>query len=273
MKSKELFPGIFSRNAAAYSSRLDGLMQRGEARGRQRVIELVDAQPGMRILDLACGPGNLSRRLAALVSPGGEVIGIDLAPGMVELARAAAIPNARFEVMDMEQLTFDDGSFDAATCGHGLQFAGDLGQAMREARRVLRPGGRLAASVPLSDVSQSVWRDLDVVIDRWLPPAPRAVDQQPTRATVGDPIAFRQAALDAGFRSAEVEVVEEAAHWESAEQLVSMFASWWDCAARIEGVEAEKRVAFVEEATAALKREHPGPIETIGRNHVLLAEA
>jgi ubiquinone/menaquinone biosynthesis C-methylase UbiE len=273
VKSKELFPGIFSRNAAAYSSRLNGLMQRGEARGRQRVIELVDARPGMHILDLACGPGNLSRRLAALVSPGGEVIGVDLAPGMVEVARAAGIPNARFEVMDIERLTFDDRSFDAAACGHGLQFAGDLGQTMREAHRILRAGGRLAASVPLSDVSKSVWRDLDAVIDRWLPPAPRATDQQPTRETVGDPIAFRQAALDAGFRSAEVEVVEETVHWESAEQLVSMFASWWDCAARIEEVDAERREAFVEEATTALKREHPGPIETTGRNHVLVAEA
>jgi hypothetical protein len=117
---------------------------------------------------------------------------------------------------------------------------------------VLRAGGRLAASVP---------------------PAPRAIDQQPTRATVGDPTAFRQAVLDAGFRSAQVEVVAEAVRWESAEQLVSMFASWWDCAARIEGVDAERREAFMEEATAALKREHPGPIETTGRNHVLLAEA
>jgi SAM-dependent methyltransferase len=273
VKSKELFPGIFSRNAAAYSSRLSGLMQRGEARGRQRVIELVDARQGMRVLDLACGPGNLSRRLAALVSPGGEVIGVDLAPGMVEVARAAGIPNARFEVMDMEQLTFDDGSFDAAACGHGLQFAGDLGQAIREARRVLRPGGRLAASVPLSDVSRSVWHDLDAVINRSLPPAPHAIDQEPTRATVGDPIAFRQAALDAGFRSALVEVVEDAVQWESAEQVVSMFASWWDCAARIEGVDAERRAAFMEEATAELKHKHPGPIETTNRNHVLLAEA
>ena len=273
MKSKDLFPGIFSRNAVAYSSRLNGMMQRGEARGRQRVIELANARPGMRILDLACGPGNLSRRLAALVSPGGEVIGVDLAPGMVEVARAAAIPNARFEVMDIEQLTFEDASFDAAVCGHGLLFAGDVGLALREARRVLRTGAPLAASVPLADSGKSVWRDLDAVIDRWLPPAPQAVDQPPTRETVGDPVAFRQAALDAGFRSARVEAVEETVHWESAEQLASMFASWWDCAARIEGIDTGRRGAFVDEATAALRREHPGRIETTGRNHVLLAEA
>jgi SAM-dependent methyltransferase len=91
-------------------------MARGEARGRTRVIELAAARPGMRILDLACGPGNLSRRLAAQVAPGGEVIGVDLAPGMIELARAADIPNARFEVMDIEQLAFGDATFAATGC-------------------------------------------------------------------------------------------------------------------------------------------------------------
>jgi ubiquinone/menaquinone biosynthesis C-methylase UbiE len=271
VKSKELFPAIFSRHAAAYQRRLDGVMRRGEARGRLRVIELVNARPGMHILDLACGPGNLSRRLAELVSPGGEVVGVDLAPGMVEIARKA-ISNARFEVMDFEQLAFDAGSFDAAVCGHGLQFAGDLGQALREARRVLRARGRLAASVPLSEINSSIWRELDTVIDRWLPPAPSAIDQKATRDAVGDPIAFREAALDAGFAVARVEVVEEAVHWESAQQLVSMFASWWDCASRLEGIGGERRQAFIEEATAALEREHPGAIETKGRNHVLLAE-
>jgi ubiquinone/menaquinone biosynthesis C-methylase UbiE len=272
VKSKDLFPAIFSRHAAAYQSRLEEVMQRGEARGRQRVIQLVDATPGMRVLDLACGPGNLSSRFASLVSPGGEVVGVDLAPGMVEIARAAAISNARFVVMDMEQLSFADGSFDAAACGHGLQFAGDLGQALREARRVLRAGGRLAASVPVSGIDISVWRVLDVVVDRWLPPAPRAVDQEPTRQAVGDPSAFRQAAIDAGFATATVEVVEEDVRWESAEQLVSMFTSWWDCASRLDGLGDDKQQAFIDEATAALRREHPGAIETIGRNHVLLAE-
>ena len=126
MKSKEFFPDVFSRHAEAYQHRLEGIMANGEARGRTRVIELADARPGMRILDLACGPGNLSRRLAAMVAPGGEVVGVDLAGGMIELARRASIQNARFEVMDIERLDFADATFDAAVCGHGLQFVPDL---------------------------------------------------------------------------------------------------------------------------------------------------
>ena len=279
MKSKDLFPGIFSRHALAYQQRLDGIMARREARGRERVIELMDAQPGMRILDLACGPGNLSRRLAAGVSPGGEVIGVDLAPGMIELARQAGILNARFEVMDIEQLSFEDGSFDAASCGHGLQFVPDLRRALSEARRVLHAQARFAASVPFSANFGSTGRGasppmalLDSVVDRWVPPAPRPIDETRTRETVQDADRFRQAALDAGFGSASVESIDETVHWESAEQLVGMFTSWWDCASRLEGIDADRRQALMQEAIAALRHEYPGEIETTGRNHVLFAE-
>src|SRR6266852_8159976 len=179
MKSKDFFPAVFSRHAEAYQRRLEKIMARGEAPGRARAVELAGARPGMRILDLACGPGNLSRLLAKRVVPGGELVGVDLAPGMIELARSAGIPNARFEVMDIERLEFADATFDAAVCGHGLQFAPDLGRALRETWRVLKSGGGLAASVPVSPVKDSVFGLLDSVIDRWLPAAPEVVDEGP----------------------------------------------------------------------------------------------
>ena len=272
MKSKDLFPAVFSRHAEAYRRRLDDIMARGEAKGRMRVIELAGAEPGLRILDLACGPGNLSRLLAARVAPDGEVVGVDLAAGMIELARASRLANARFEVMDIERLEFADRTFDVAVCGHGLQFVPDLGLALHEAQRVLRVAGRLAASIPISPVKESVWALLDSVIDRWLPPAPDVIDRESTRLVVADAGALRQAALDAGFLSARVEVVEEKVHWESVDHLVSMFMGWWDCAARLEGVEPARRQALMEDAIATLKRDHPGAIETTGRNHVLFAQ-
>lgn len=273
MKSKQLFPGVFSRHAVDYNRRLEQVMAHGEARGRLRVLELVDARPGMRILDLACGPGTLTRRLAAQVSPGGEVVGVDLAPGMVQLARAARTPNARFEVMDIEQLSFPDASFDAAACGHGLQFAPNLGVALREARRVLRPGARLASSVPVDATRDVVWSLLDEVVDRWLGPPPQAVDQKSTRDVVFDLQQFRQAALDAGFATAGVELIEEKVSWQSADQFVSQFAGWWFCASRMEGIDDDRRQKFIEEATRTLRRAYPGEFETTGRNHVLVATA
>ena len=273
VKSKQLFPAVFSRHAVAYRRRMEQVMARGEARGRLRVLELIDAQPGMRVLDLACGPGTLSRRLAQQVSPGGEVVGVDLAPGMIELARAAETPNARFEVMDIEQLSFADASFDAAACGHGLQFVPELTVALHEARRVLRRHARFAASVPVEGRKDPVWPLLYEVIDRWLGPAPQVVDQKPTRDTVADLKRFGQAALGAGFAFADVEVIDEKVEWESAEQLVLLFASWWDCASRLEGIDPERRRQFTEEAIETLRREYPGTIQTTGRNHVLFATA
>jgi ubiquinone/menaquinone biosynthesis C-methylase UbiE len=272
LKSKELFPAVFSRHALAYQRRLEDIMSRGESTGRMRALELVDARPGMRIIDLACGPGSLSRRLAEMVSPGGEVLGVDLAPGMIALARSMNIRAARFELMDIEQLALGDQSFDAAVCGHGFQFVPDLPRALGEARRVLRPEGRLAASVPVSTRTEAVWALLDSVIDRWLPPAPEAVDQRPTRATVQDATSFRDAALGAGFATARVELIEEEVHWESAEHMVSNFMGWWDCASRVEGMDMVRRQAIEDDAITTLRRDHPGPIETKGTNHVLFAQ-
>lgn len=273
VKSKELFPPVFSRHARAYQSRLEDIMSRGESAGRLRALQVLEPRPGMQILDLACGPGTLSRRLAAMVSPGGEIVGVDLALGMIELARDLEIPSARFEIMDIELLEFDDGSFDAVVCGHGLQYAADLPRALREARRVLRPSGRLAASVPVTSRVEPVWNLLDTVIDRWLPPAPQAVDQAPTRKTVQDAVAFRQSAIDAGFGSATVELVEEKVYWQSAEHLVTSFMSWVDYAARIEGLDDDRRQDIMDDAVETLRRDNPGRIETKGRNHVLLARA
>ena len=248
-------------------------MSRGESAGRMRALDLLEARPGMRILDLACGPGTLSRRLAAAVSPGGEVRGVDLAPGMIELAQGLRLPSTRFELMDMEHLAIDDRSFDAAICGHGFQYASDLLRALSEARRVLRPAGRLAASVPVGSRTEAVWVQLDAVIDRWLAPAPEAADQAPTRATVQDAPAFRRAALDTGFKAATVELIEEEVRWESAQQIVTSFMSWVDCAARLEGIDDFRRQAIMDDAVRTLLQDHPGQIVTKGRNHVLLAVA
>jgi ubiquinone/menaquinone biosynthesis C-methylase UbiE len=273
VKAKDLYPAVFSRHAKEYARRLDEIMARGEARGRTLALQAVEARPGMRVLDIACGPGTLTRMLAAMVSPGGQVVGVDLAKGMIALAREAAPANATFEVMDMEHLAFEDSSFDAAVCGHGLQFAPDLGAALREARRVLRTDGRLAASVPAAAMKEEVWALVDDVVDRWLPPPPRVVDNEATRAAVRDAGALRQAALAAGFAGAQVEEVTEEVVWASAEQLVSRLMSWWDFAFRLEEMDVSRRTEFTEEATAAVRRKHPGAITTHGRTLVLVATA
>jgi ubiquinone/menaquinone biosynthesis C-methylase UbiE len=275
--AKDLYPRTFSRVAQAYKQRLDEVMARRESRGRAAVIEWVHPTPGKRILDLACGPGTLTYRLAVDVLPDGEVVGIDLAPGMIEVARREApsgLP-VRFELMDMEDLGFPDGNFDAASCGHGLSFVPDLHRALAEARRVIKPGSRLGASVPV-DPSQpnGAQAILDIAIGGDLPPAPRARDQFSTRRTVEDEAALATIVRQAGFREASVERFEESTTWASPEHFVEMAAGWWSMAVRLDQVLPTERTAILARAVSAIETElGPGPLHLAGATNVLRAIA
>ncbi|HYM57282.1 MAG TPA: methyltransferase domain-containing protein [Solirubrobacteraceae bacterium] len=114
----------------------------------ERLAELALLQPGERVLDAACGAGAVLAPAAQHVAPGGEVVGIDVAPRMVERARLAVadVAHARAEVMDATALRFADASFDAVLCGFGLSALVDPDAALAEWRRVLSPEGRLGVS-------------------------------------------------------------------------------------------------------------------------------
>jgi ubiquinone/menaquinone biosynthesis C-methylase UbiE len=99
-------------------------------------------RPGMRVLDLGCGPGSITLGLAQAVAPG-EAIGVDLQPSQVALAQALSaargVMNARFEVADVYRLPFPDGSFDAVFGNAVLMHLREPVQALAEVRRILRP--------------------------------------------------------------------------------------------------------------------------------------
>ncbi len=115
------------------------------------LLEAAGLQPGQRVLDLCTGPGEPALSLAPALQPGGEVVGVDLSPAMVEAARNRArkvkASNVRFEVMNAEDLSFDDASFDAAVHRFGPQLLGRPARSLAEVLRVLRPGGRYAAAL------------------------------------------------------------------------------------------------------------------------------
>jgi ubiquinone/menaquinone biosynthesis C-methylase UbiE len=110
----------------------------------RRVVELAALQPDEAVLDVGTGTGNAA---AAAVGDGRRVVGIDGAPGMLEIARQN-VPGATFEVMDFAKLELPDGSFDAVIASHSLNFSRDRTATLAEWLRVARPGGRLALSVP-----------------------------------------------------------------------------------------------------------------------------
>lgn len=113
-----------------------------DRRWKRRLIAMAAPVPGMRALDLATGTGDIAYALAAA---GAHVVGLDLTPRMIELARAktAARSDPHFLVGDMLALPFTAQSFDLITTGYGLRNVPDLTIAIDEMRRVLKPGGRV----------------------------------------------------------------------------------------------------------------------------------
>ena len=111
---------------------------------RKIVVETLQPNDGERLLDIGCGPGFLVEEIGRALRGRGTVCGMDVSESAVELARArcADQPNARFESGEATSLPFPDASFDAITVTQVYEFVEDLGRALAELHRALRPGGR-----------------------------------------------------------------------------------------------------------------------------------
>lgn len=120
--------------------------------------------PGQAVLDLACGTGHVTRQAAQAVGALGSVVGVDLSERMVDAARHRALPNTRFVRMDAQRLALPDQQFDVVLCCLGLMYVPDPEQALREMRRVLKPGGRLVLSV-WGERARCGWASLFEIVD------------------------------------------------------------------------------------------------------------
>ena len=199
---------------------------------------------GDHVLDVACGTGTVALALAERVGPQVTVTGTDLAPEMVEVARRKGVGavNLRFEVADGAALPFPDATFDVVTCAAGLFFLPDMTAALREWRRVLRPGGRVVFSTfgrgLLGDLP-GLWRER-LAGDGVKPGAP-PLGRVPTPA----------AALDllrgAGFTQAEAELTR------LEYVLPDAGARWADIQAGLEGAPL---ATFPEARRAELRAAH-----------------
>jgi SAM-dependent methyltransferase len=117
-----------------------------------RVLDHAWPAHGQHALDVACGTGTGARELAPLVGRAGRVVGIDIDAAMLEVARATSL--ARSDAAEIEwqragadRMPFPAAEFDFVLCLEGIPFFPQRLRALREMRRVTRPGGRLAASV------------------------------------------------------------------------------------------------------------------------------
>ena len=112
---------------------------------RRRALLLSEARPGERVLDLGCGAG---RFVAALRDAGADPVGVEVAEAALARARAVA-PGADLRLLEPDgSIPLDHGTVDLVWCSEVLEHVADGGHLLQEARRVLRPGGRILVTVP-----------------------------------------------------------------------------------------------------------------------------
>jgi SAM-dependent methyltransferase len=116
---------------------------------QERIVDRLAPSPDRPWLDLACGTGAVAERAAAAGAP---VVGIDLAPALIETARERAAERGLaidYRVGDCERLDLPDASFDVVLCVHVLEHVPDDAAALRELHRILKPGGWGVIQVPI----------------------------------------------------------------------------------------------------------------------------
>lgn len=136
---------MFDRIAGVYDGMNLVISGFQEPRWRRRAVEAAALRAGGHALDVACGTGKVTRDLHRAAQPGGEALGIDAAPRMIEAAKARVhgVEGLRFEVADALGMPVEDDAFDGATIAFGMRNLADYGQGFSEMARAVKPGGRV----------------------------------------------------------------------------------------------------------------------------------
>ncbi|MBX5442188.1 MAG: methyltransferase domain-containing protein [Solirubrobacteraceae bacterium] len=189
------------------------------------LVDAISPQPGQTVLELAAGPGDVGLLVAELVRPGGKVVLTDGAEKMVEAARRRAGERGLEDVvearpMEAEWIDLPAAAVDAVVCRWGYMLLADPDAALRETRRVLRPGGVVALAA-WADAEANPWmtaaaQELDA---RGLAP-PRDPDA-PGPFAWADPDAIAERLADAGFLDVAVDTVAFTIAYPDLD-------AWWD---------------------------------------------
>ncbi|HVE68110.1 MAG TPA: methyltransferase domain-containing protein, partial [Solirubrobacteraceae bacterium] len=183
------------------------------------MIEAIDPQPGHTVLELAAGPGETGFLAAELIRPGGgRLISTDFAEPMVEVARARAeamgLRNVELRTMDAESMDLDTAAVDRVLCRFGFMLMTDPAAALRETRRVLRPGGRLALAV-WAPAQENPWASIAGRTVRARLGAPEPDPDAPSMFALGRPERLNDLLHDAGFADVRVEPLDFTQDYES----------------------------------------------------------
>jgi SAM-dependent methyltransferase len=238
-----------------------------------KIVQLAAPQAGEHVLDVACGTGTASRLVAELVTASGKVVGLDIDPGMIEVARSRPASSSGAAVEwhcgSALEIPFENDLFDAVLCLQGLQYFPDKVAGLAEMLRVMKPEGRLAANVWRTIEHCKGHAALAQILERW------GVDAGAARKpfSLGESDEVQRLAREAGFRDVKISTVNKPAHFTSPQHFIESLASGAPSTRHaLAKVPEQERSKLIEEVSTALERY----VETDGVSipyacHLLLA--
>ncbi len=229
----------------------------------EHMLDMAAVGLGCRVLDVAAGAGDQTLQTAARVGAGGTVLATDISPAILAFAaaeaRRAGHAHVETRVMDGEHLELGDASFDAVISRVGLIYFPDQERALAEMRRVLVPGGRVAAIV-YATAEQNRFFSLPVSIVRRHAKLGPPMPGQPGPFSLGGPGAIEAAFTRAGFENVRAERIAAPLRMESAADCLRFeresFGALHQMLSSLD--EAGRDAAWTEVGNALREFEHPG---------------
>ena len=239
----------------------------------EMLVRIAAPQPDERVLDVACGTGIGARLVAEVFGGRGKVVGLDIDKGVIEVARkiAGRAMQIEWHCASALSMPFDVASFDLCLCFQGLQFLPDRAAGLAELRRVLKPTGRLVASI---------WGPLEANAGHCAVVAAlerQGVDAAPAKraCSFADPEEIHTAAAQAGFTRIDIQTEDGASRFESiASFLDGMTIGSPSTRHAVARLSEAGRAAFVKDVSTALEPYvRNGPLEYPMRTHILVARS
>jgi SAM-dependent methyltransferase len=188
------------------------------------LVDAIEPQPGHRVLELAAGPGDTGFLAAELIAPGGTLVTSDAVEEMLALARARAhelgIQNVEFQIIDAEWIDLPTASLDGVLARWGYMLLADPAAALRETRRVLRPGGRVALAA-WTDPDENPWTAVAMAEARRIAGGEPPDLDAPNMFAFRDPGTIRGLLEDTGFTDIVVAQVDLVFRYPDLD-------TWWD---------------------------------------------
>ncbi|HVU35344.1 MAG TPA: methyltransferase domain-containing protein [Opitutaceae bacterium] len=252
-------------------------LERWYGEASRQMLELARIEPGQRVLDIAAGAGEPAVSAAVRVGPTGYVLATDISEGIIELARQVAqelgLKQIETRVMDGEKLELPEASFDAVLCRLGLMYLPHPVTALREWRRVLKPGGRVAVAV-FSTPDRNAWGAVPAAIIRQRAQLPAPAPGQPGPFSLGGAGVLEGLIREAGFADPAVRAVPVPHGAVNAADYVRVAReAFGGFKAMMAHLSAEARESVWQEVAAAMRRfESPAGFEAPGECLVGVAE-